>query len=283
MSENPLGNNNSYSQEQPYTPELLFAIPRSENRKNLNLEGSESFIGCDRWNAYEFSYLDAASKPVSAHLQIDIPCDSKNIIESKSLKLYLNSLSFKSFDNIESVKSTLKKDLDKVAESSLGIKITRLDDLSQQPFSSFKSLGLCIDYYNVNSKINFEEVNANLLSLEKDIIKGSSSIIIQETLSSHLFRSLCPVTGQPDWASIIITYHGEAINHSALLAYLLSYRKHQGFHEDCAERIFCDIQNICQPDKLSIYAAFTRRGGIDINPFRSNYETRIPFGRLARQ
>jgi 7-cyano-7-deazaguanine reductase len=281
---NPLGNRGSYEQERTYSPDILFAIPRLDNRKKLNLDNSLPFTGWDRWNAYEFSFLDNSEKPVSMHLQIDVPSESKYIVESKSLKLYLNSLSFKPFENIESLEAILKQDLENVLEAKLRIKLSSLDNLSQQPFTSFKSLGWCVDYCELNNAINFDQVDCNALLLEKDLDKSASRTInIQETLTSHLFRSLCPVTSQPDWASIIVTYQGEAISHSGLLAYLLSFRRHQGFHEDCAERIFCDIQKTCQPEKLSVYAAYTRRGGIDINPFRTNFERHIPFGRLARQ
>lgn len=277
MNKNPLGQDNSYEKNsESYNPELLFPISRLENRSKLGLASNLPFSGYDRWNAYEFSWLNEQGLPKVAQLTIDIPCESLFMVESKSLKLYLNSYSFKDFTNEDEVLSLICNDLKALLKTHVHVSLTNLKELSNKAFEYLAENNTCLDDILLNSTdIDFDTVDANVLSIEDEMIT--------QTLSSHLFRSLCPVTSQPDWASIIISYQGKKINKESLLRYLLSFRKHQGFHEDCVERIYCDLQQACAPEHLSVYAAFTRRGGIDINPFRSNYQKAIPFGRLARQ
>jgi len=282
MNKNILGETDSYfkSNDLVYAPELLFAIPRSENRKKIYINEKLPFIGWDRWNAYEFSWLDQKGKPQVACLTIDIPSDSCYIVESKSLKLYLNSFTFKKFVNINEVIKLVSQDLKRLLLSDVKIKAISLNELSESAFVPQKNLGTCLDSIVLEEEIDYSEPSFSEVNNKFIYIENEQS---NEILSTNLFRSLCPVTSQPDWASIVIEYQGRKINHPSLLRYLLSFRKHQGFHEDCVERIFCDLNQICSPDKLSVYAAFTRRGGIDINPFRSNFQNQIPFARFSRQ
>lgn len=279
MKENPLGKENSYQSERSYSPDILFPIPRLENRTHLNVSKELPFMGWDRWNAYEFSYLNKIRKPEVVRLQIDIPCESLNIVESKSLKLYLNTYSSKQFENIEALQALLKKDVENLVEAEVYLSLADIEVLSEQGFTDINALATSLDNCSLSDSIVLEGADASLLSCSE----ASNNEWMDETVVSHLFRSLCPVTGQPDWASVVIRYKGQSIQHENLLRYLLSFRKHQGFHEDCVEKIFSDVLKVCKPEKLSVYAAFTRRGGIEINPFRSNFETVIPFGRFARQ
>lgn len=281
MEKNLLGQVDSYKKNDTefYNPELLFAISRSENRKNLALGSVLPFSGFDRWNAYEFSYLNNNGLPKVTQLTIDIPCETECIVESKSLKLYLNSFSFKRFLNESEVLKLISADLKALLKVEITIHLHSLDSLAAKGFENLTSYGECLDNLDLKGEIDFDTVNANLLSVHEELPEDSSEHI----LFSHLFRSLCPVTGQPDWATIVVSYQGKIISKESLLRYLLSFRKHQGFHEDCVERIYCDVNKMCSPKCLSVYAAFTRRGGIDINPFRSNYQTNKFWGRLARQ
>ena len=267
----PLGEKSTYSSK--YDPSLLFAIPRSEKRNEINIISPLPFYGYDIWNAYEVSWLNQQGKPVVAIATFIIPCTSINIIESKSFKLYLNSFNNTRFNSSNDVYQLLEKDLSTSLQSKLEITLSILD-ISLN--SSIESLpGKCID--NLDVSCDTYTINPNFLSCE-------DTQEISETLYSNLLKSNCLVTNQPDWGSISISYTGKPINKAGLLKYIVSFRDHNEFHEQCVERIFMDIMQQCQPKKLTVYARYTRRGGLDINPIRStNKEISIYNQRLIRQ
>lgn len=273
MKKNPLGQSVEFRQD--YSPEILFPIARSENRIRLDIDQNAlPFFGYDLWNAYEFSWLNNKGKPQCAVLQMKVPVNSKNMVESKSLKLYLNSFNFKSFESKQALLQCLSRDISSCVAEEVYLELYPLNDL--------KNLGInymdayCLD--DIDCEVTDFELNPSYLMLSEQSMHRT-----EEKLCTHLFRSLCPVTNQPDWASVFVHYQGNAFAQEGLLKYLLSFRNHRGFHEDCVERIFCDIEKKLKPEKLSIAAYFTRRGGIDINPFRSNCEHSIEALRLVRQ
>ncbi|MFT2091624.1 NADPH-dependent 7-cyano-7-deazaguanine reductase QueF [Paraglaciecola sp. 2405UD69-4] len=254
-----------------YTPSLLQPVPRSMNRDDLNLPNQLPFHGCDRWNGYELSWLNPKGKPQVAILQCDIPATSANLIESKSFKLYLNSFNQSKFESIEAVHQAITIDLSSCAGEEVKVKVAPLEAFSNLRISNFvssnlDSLDIEIDNYLMDS--------SNLFS---------NGDIVEEDLSSNLLKSNCLVTNQPDWGSVFIRYVGPKIDREGLLRYLISFRQHNEFHEQCVERIYWDIMCYCKPSKLTVYARYTRRGGLDINPFRSNFENIYPELRLARQ
>jgi len=273
LSDAPLGKTSSNPHK--YSPELLFQIPRSSHRALLQYGNTLPFMGVDIWNAYELSWLGPRGKPEVAIAQIEIPFDSPFMIESKSLKLYLNSLNYERFSSAEEVKLRISKDLSAAAKSNVSITLFDPQSWSQLSFDQIE--GTSLDRLDV--QIEPQDLpNPDWLSSE------TNTAPIEEILFSHLLRSNCPVTGQPDWASIIISYTGPTINQENLLRYLISYRNHQEFHEHCVEKIFCDIKAKCKTAKLSVYARYTRRGGLDINPFRTDFNSSWPKNkRLARQ
>jgi 7-cyano-7-deazaguanine reductase len=258
-----------------YSPELLFPIPRSTHRALLSFDTTLPFMGVDIWNAYELSWLGPKGKPEVAIAQIEIPFDSPFMVESKSLKLYLNSLNYEQFANANEVKSRITQDLSSCLKSNLRIQLLDPEEWSVLKIEA--ATGTCLDRLDIDIQ---PQESPNPLWLTADFKNAP----IEETLYSHLLRSNCPVTGQPDWASISISYTGPTINQENLLRYIVSYRNHQEFHEHCVEKIFCDIKTNCKPVKLSVYARYTRRGGLDINPFRTDHNTLWPINkRLARQ
>lgn len=256
-----------------YQPQLLQAVPRSLNRKEIGIVDQQPFHGVDRWTGYELSWLNMKGKPNVAIMQADVPCSSANLIESKSFKLYLNSFNQTRFEHTEQVIKCLQQDLSNCAGAPVTITLFHPDQFgSIQPQSL---IGEVID--DLDIEVSAYTPDISLLQCHK----GTHQI--EETLVSHLLKSNCLITHQPDWASIAIRYHGQAIDHASLLRYLISFRQHNEFHEQCVERIFCDIKRQCQPLKLTVYARYTRRGGLDINPFRSDFEPLWSTGRLARQ
>lgn len=260
-----------------YSPEILFPIPRSENRQTLGLADSNKlpFFGVDIWNAYEISWLGMTGKPEVAIAQIQTPAESPFIFESKSLKLYLNSLNHSRFASIEEVQSIITEDLSKASGAKVSVKLSGPELWSKLKFKEFE--GKLLDRLNLEIDPN-SGPDKSWLSAKED------ESPIEETLISNLLRSNCPVTGQPDWASVQIHYVGPEINEEGLLRYLIAFRQHQEFHEHCVEKIFCDIKAMCKPSKLSVYARYTRRGGIDINPFRTDFNAPWPENiRQARQ
>lgn len=254
-----------------YTPGLLQAVPRSMNRVELNLTTNLPFSGTDRWNGYELSWLNPKGKPEVAIMRCEVPATSPNLIESKSFKLYLNSFNQSHFNSFKSVTEALTKDLSQCAGEEVKVMIFKAAEFSQMQIKSFDSVS--IDDLDIEVK----EYQLNPSNLT------TSSEFVEETLSSDLLKSNCLITNQPDWGSVCIRYQGRQINHEGLLRYLISFRQHNEFHEQCVERIFCDIMTNCKPNKLTVYARYTRRGGLDINPFRSNFEKIYNEVRLARQ
>jgi 7-cyano-7-deazaguanine reductase len=254
-----------------YDPSWLFPIPRQQGRAALKVPEPKPFAGVDLWNSYEFSWLLSSGKPQMAIVQFCFQDDSTYLLESKSLKLYLNSFSLTRFPNAQAVQKTLEEDLSKAAEGQVSIKFILPDEFSAQGHHEFS--GVCLD--DLDIAIDSYQLNPDFLCTE--------ATRATETFYTHLFKANCPVTGQPDWASIWIRYSGKKIQHEGLLKYLVSYREQKEFHEQCVERIFMDLVNHCQPEKLSVYGHFCRRGGLDINPFRSNFETAPEKFHLFRQ
>jgi len=256
MAENPLGEAVSYPTK--YSPDILYPIARWAVRSLLDIDKKVLMYGIDHWQAYELSWLDNTGKPQVGIAEFYFNSDSENIVESKSLKLYLNSFNHEQFENIEKLKSAIEKDLSKTSNSEVKVLIHALDEV-EDSFGQSRP-GRTIDHCSIDAYS--QSADANLLKLEEFETED-------EQLYSDLFRSNCPVTGQPDWASFEIRYAGKKINESSLLTYLVSFRNHQGYHEECAERIFRDIMLQCEPSELRIAMNFLRRGGLDINVYRS--------------
>lgn len=257
-----------------YDASLLQGVPRSLNRDPLGLKADNlPFHGADIWTLYELSWLNANGLPQVAVGQVELDYASLNLVESKSFKLYLNSFNQTRFASWDEVRSTLQRDLSACAQGAVSVTLYRVDELEGQPVARFA--GLCIDDQDI--AIDNYEFDAALLT---DAARGE---VVEETLVSHLLKSNCLITHQPDWGSVQIQYRGAQIDREKLLRYLVSFRHHNEFHEQCVERIFTDIQRFCQPESLSVYARYTRRGGLDINPWRSNTDFVPATGRLARQ
>jgi 7-cyano-7-deazaguanine reductase len=271
FSETPLGRKTDYVDT--YTPSLLCPVPRWDAREELDIDASQlPFHGVDAWNAYEISWLDTNGKPEVAIGEFVVPCSSRNLIESKSLKLYLNGFANTRFENRQAVIRAMEKDLGDCAAGPVEVRLHSLEEAGRQPLWEFN--GTCVD--RLDAVIEQYDYDPGFLMADQGAERT-------ETLYSHLVRSLCPVTNQPDWASVVIRYTGAPIVPVSVLRYLVSFRNHPGFHEQVIEQIFMDIMNQCRPRQLSVYGRFTRRGGLDINPFRSNYEDALPNRRTARQ
>lgn len=264
-----LGKQVEYSQQ--YDPSLLQAVPRSLNRDELPLEKVASFYGSDLWNGYELSWLNNKGKPQVAILQVIIPCDSPNLVESKSFKLYLNSFNGSQFANENEINQTITKDLTECAGQPVAVTIILPKDFDS--LATVTDKGHCID--DLDIEVNAYQPDAALLN--------SGGEIVTEHLHSHLLKSNCLITNQPDWATVEIHYTGAKIDHAALLKYLISFRDHNEFHEQCVERIYCDILLYCKPQTLTVHAKYTRRGGLDINPVRSTEDNTFCYKRHCRQ
>lgn len=274
MSERPtpellLGKNTPVVEQ--YAPGLLYPIPRSEGRNALGVGANLPFSGCDVWHAYELSWLDSQGLPQARIGRFTFPADSSNMVESKSFKLYLNSLNNHAFESESHMRAVVVEDLGRTVGASVQLEVLALDD---PELAGATLQGLCLD--TLTPAARWASPEAAQLSCD-------ANAQVEEVLYSHLLRSLCPVTGQPDWASLRIAYRGGAIDHCQLLGYILAYRNHQEFHEQCIERIFCDITRQCAPEALSVQGFYTRRGGLDINPYRSSGEPANPLPRLHRQ
>ena len=266
----PLGRDSGYPQK--YAPEALCPIARADSRSRLGISAELPFSGVDIWNAWELTWLGAGRKPVAATAEILVPADSPNIIESKSLKLYLNSFAMTNIDSADDIARIIATDLGVCADTPVTV---RIDPITHTEGRSVSRLaGRCLDTLDVSC--DDWDVNADLLSAD-------SADTVGEDLYTHLLRSLCPVTDQPDSASLQISYRGPRIDHAGLLRYIVSFRQHNDFHESCVERMFVDILARCEPQELSLHARYQRRGGIDINPFRSTSRMRPRNLRLWRQ
>jgi len=269
LSDLHLGKQSKYQSR--YNPGLLTPVPRAYNRDKLTVT-ELPFHGVDFWNCYEISWINAKGKPLVALGLLQVPADSPNIVESKSLKLYLNSFNQEPL-TWQQVESLIAKDLTECVGTQVDFTLYSLDDSEQ--FNVTENLGKCLDNL---------DVTCDTFSVSESILKCKErSQTVSEILYSNLLKSNCLITGQPDWATVEISYTGKPIDHEALLRYIVSYRQHNEFHEHCVERMFVDIWQQCQPDKLSVYARYTRRGGVDINPFRSSDRTIPHFKRLVRQ
>ena len=265
-----------------YAPELLFPIPRAGKRAEIGLpEGKPlPFLGADLWTAFEVSWLNLRGKPQVALAHFTIPCDTPNIIESKSFKLYLNSFNNTRFADASEVLARLKHDVAGAlwrgapAGASVGVRLIAPEMFDREPLQELDGLNL-----------DRLDVECSHYQPAPELLRCSvGETPVSEVLVSHLLKSNCLVTGQPDWGSVRISYTGAAIDQEGLLQYLVSFRNHNEFHEQCVERIFMDIWKRCQPLKLSVYARYTRRGGLDINPFRtSSAQAMPPNTRTARQ
>ena len=240
-----------------YSPALLTPIPRSLGR---DVVGVHTFKGVDVWRLYEITWINAKGMPIVAAGEIHLPAMSPFIVESKSLKLYIGSLTQTVINSVEEAAALIQRDVSKCVGAEVGVHIEPLS-VWAQPIE--KVPGVLLEDAVTDLTCHTYEPDASLLAL------ADGDEVVEETLSSNLLRSRCPVTGQPDHASLIVQYRGRKIDRRALLAYIVSYRRHQGFHEQCAEQIFTDIMKRLAPDSLSVFACFTRRGGIDISPFRS--------------
>ncbi|MXN87575.1 NADPH-dependent 7-cyano-7-deazaguanine reductase QueF [Pasteurella canis] len=257
-----------------YDRTLLQAVPRQLNRDSLGITQTQPFtLGADIWTAYEISWLNSKGVPQVAIADIEIDFQSKNLIESKSFKLYLNSFNQTTFDSFSTVQHTLEQDLADCAKGKVRVQIHPLAKYNQESIAQLN--GECIDELDIT--ITHYEFDASVLE------NCCNEIVVEETLVSHLLKSNCLITNQPDWGSLQIHYVGKQIDREKLLRYIISFRQHNEFHEQCVERIFCDLIQFAQPKKLTVYARYTRRGGLDINPFRSNFETVPTNQRLARQ
>ena len=270
--QSPLGKTSAY--ETQYAPQLLFPIPRQAKRDELQLSGTLPFFGVDIWNAYELSWLNLRGKPQVAIATVTAPADSPNIIESKSFKLYLNSFNQTRLAGPDALLALLRADLSKGFGAPVQLTLTLPDAFQTLKMGELD--GLLLDRLDI--EIDRYTPAPSLLSSRRD------EAPVEETLVSHLLKSNCLVTGQPDWASVQVHYVGPQIDQEGLLAYLIGFREHNEFHEQCVERIFVDILRQCAPQKLAVYARYTRRGGLDINPWRSNFTgARPPNLRTARQ
>lgn len=274
-----LGKTSAYADQ--YDPSLLFPLPRQPKRDEIGIQNKLPFFGADLWTAFELSWLNQRGKPQVALAHFTIPCETPNIIESKSFKLYLNSFNNTRFDSLEAVQERLREDINEALWrgaparlSSASVRVMAPEHFETQRVQELEGLSLdrldveCTDY-----------------SPRPDLLKADhDNPPVTKTLVSHLLKSNCLVTGQPDWGSVQISYTGAAIDQEGLLRYIVSFRNHNEFHEQCVERIFMDIMRQCRPLKLSVYARYTRRGGLDINPLRTSAPMAIPQNvRTARQ
>lgn len=267
-----LGQQTKYAEK--YDCTLLQSVPRRLNRDQLNITATQPFtIGADIWTAYEISWLNPKGVPQVAIADVSIDFRSENLIESKSFKLYLNSFNQTAFADFADVQQTLQRDLQDCAQGEVKVRLNSLVDYTAQPIVALS--GDCIDAQDI--EVRNYAFNAALLNHCTD------DHLVEETLVSHLLKSNCLITQQPDWGSLQIHYVGKQINREQLLRYIISFRQHNEFHEQCVERIFCDLMQYAKPEKLTVYARYTRRGGLDINPYRSNFEALPKNVRLARQ
>jgi 7-cyano-7-deazaguanine reductase len=261
IEQSPLGKN--AATPQGYDATLLCPIARDASGPRPDMP----FIGEDIWNAYELSWLDPHGKPRVALAEFRVPADSLNLIESKSFKLYLQGFAQARFHDGEAVRACIQHDLSLVAGAPVSAVLTTVTTATK--LTALESLeGTVID----DLPVAIEDYGPP----RPELLTADPGVVVEEALVSHLLKSNCPVTGQPDWASVQLRYRGPRIDREALVAYLVSYREHREFHEACVERIFADLMRRCEPAKLGVYARYTRRGGLDINPFRATPGMSMP-------
>lgn len=277
-----LGQSSAYADQ--YDASLLQPIARSLQRQHIGLSTGAAlpFVGADFWTGYELSWLNMRGKPQLALLQLTVPCETPNLIESKSLKLYLNSFNQSRFEDADSVRELIARDLSAAAwghdgsrtQPRLGVSLLAPDAFEAQRVAELEGLDL-----------DRLDIDCDTYSPQPDFLRAAKgAMAVTEVLSSRLLKSNCLVTGQPDWGSVQIAYTGAPIDQEGLLRYIVSFRQHQEFHEHCVERMFSDIWQRCQPTRLAVYARYTRRGGLDINPWRSSQAQAAPGNtRTARQ
>ena len=276
--QSPLGKASAYADQ--YDATLLFPIPRAQKRAELGITGDAPFFGADLWTAYEVSWLNARGKPQVALAHITVPCESPNIVESKSFKLYLNSFNNSRFTSTEEVRDAIRADVSEAVwrgsdqPRTIGLKLVLAEAFEQERMGELE--GVLLDRL---------DIECDQYTPAPELLKADhGQIPVSEDLVSHLLKSNCLVTGQPDWGSVQISYSGPQIDQEGLLKYIISFRNHNEFHEPCVERIFMDIWARCKPIKLSVYARYTRRGGLDINPLRTSSPQALPKNlRNARQ
>ncbi|ELP1877520.1 NADPH-dependent 7-cyano-7-deazaguanine reductase QueF [Vibrio vulnificus] len=267
-----LGKKTDYANQ--YDPSLLQPVPRSLNRDDLQLGDKLPFMGHDIWTLYELSWLNSKGLPQVAVGEVYIPATSANLIESKSFKLYLNSYNQTRFDSWEEVRQRLITDLSHCAGEAVEVAVNSVTHYTQQPIVTME--GECIDE---------QDIDISSYDFDDRLLEGAAGEEwVTETLHSHLLKSNCLITNQPDWGSVEISYQGHKIDREKLLRYLVSFREHNEFHEQCVERIFTDLMKYCQPETLTVFARYTRRGGLDINPYRSTEQAKPDHNhRMARQ
>ncbi|MBV2218661.1 MAG: NADPH-dependent 7-cyano-7-deazaguanine reductase QueF [Diaphorobacter nitroreducens] len=273
-----LGKASAYADQ--YDASLLFPIPRADKRAEIGIDGNAPFFGADLWTAFELSWLNLRGKPQVAIAHITVPCETPHIVESKSFKLYLNSFNNTRFASEAEVRARIRADVSEAVwrgaehPGTVGVTLLLPEAFDREPIHELD--GLLLDRLDV--ECTRYQPAPELLAAHHD------EAPVTETLVSHLLKSNCLVTGQPDWGSVQITYSGAQIDQAGLLQYLVSFRNHNEFHEQCVERIFMDIWTRCRPIKLAVYARYTRRGGLDINPLRTSHPQQLPRNvRTARQ
>ena len=263
-----------------YDANLLYPLPRAPKRAGIGITGSVPFLGADLWTAYELSWLNPRGKPQVAIAHVTVPADSTHIVESKSFKLYLNSFNNTVFESADAVRDTIRADVSAAVwqggpiQTTVGVRVLEPVMFETEQLRTLD--GLLLDRL---------DVECTTYQPEPDLLRAAQGEApVTETLVSHLLRSNCPVTNQPDWGSVQISYTGPQIEQEGLLRYIVSFRNHNEFHEQCVERIYMDILQRCKPVRLSVYARFTRRGGLDINPWRASHpQLPPPNVRTARQ
>ena len=271
VSQSHLGRETVYPDQ--YDPRQLFPIARALGRGELGLDTELPFHGYDLWNAFEVSWLNERGRPEVAILEAKIPASSPYLIESKSFKLYLNSLNSTRFGSFDKVRQTVVRDLSEAAGAKVSIELISLDSYQIQLKAAPE--GQSLDHLDIACEPSGSHAT--------HLLKASGDVV-SEKIYSNLLKSNCPVTSQPDWGTVVIDYQGKAIDKAGLLAYIVSFRTHNEFHEQCVERMFVDLSKYCQPERLKIYAHYTRRGGLDINPVRSSEpEPVVDRYRLIRQ
>lgn len=267
----PLGRDVDYPTQ--YAPQVLAPIARQSSRDALGIDANLPFQGEDQWTAWELTWLQADGRPAVAAAEITVPANSPSIVESKSLKLYLNSFAMSQFDDSAAVARRIRQDLSETTGTDVRVRLFDRNDDAHYAIHQ-TAAAICVD--DEPADFAWDTVRTNRLR----VVKRESA---SETLYSELFRSLCPVTSQPDFATVFVSYSGKRIDRTSLLEYIVSFREHQDFHEACVERLFIDLMQACQCDRLTVSARFLRRGGIDINPWRSTDGASPAIGRVWRQ